>query len=163
MMRGLRACRDGVASLELALVTPVLIMFAVAMADCSVVYHKQLQLSAALQAGAEYAFTLGQSESGTTLTSAVTSFVQTISAVSLSSVTATYNGGLVAADYYCVTGSPPVFSGPFAAGAACTDGSGSTAGRYISITGNFTYTPMFKADDALFPHPISQTVMVRLQ
>ncbi len=162
-MRGLRACRDGVASLEMALVTPVLIMFAVALADCSMVYHKQLQLSSALSAAAEYAFTLGQSESGTTLTSAVSSFLQTISPVSLSSVTVTYNGGLIASDYYCVTGSPPVFSGPFAAGAACTDGSGSTAGRYISITGNFTYTPIFKADSGMFPNPISQTVMVRLQ
>lgn len=155
--------RSGVAAMELGLVAPVLILLLVAMADFSVVFHKEMQLSAALAAGAEYAFTAGQTESGTALTTDVSNFVNTISAVTLSSVSSSYNGGLIAADYYCVKGSPPVYSGPFLSGYPCTDGSGSTAGRYISISGSFTYTPIFKTDSKFLPTTFSQSVLVRLQ
>jgi Flp pilus assembly protein TadG len=153
--------RAGVASVELALLAPVLLLFVTSLTDLSLIFHKQLQLSSALTSGAEYGFTQGQSESGTALTADVINFVQTLSGGTLSSVTATYNNGLVAADYYCVSGSPAVYTGPYAAGAACADGS--TAGKFLSITGTFTYTAMFKADKALFGNSFSQTVVVRLQ
>ena len=153
-------CR-GVASVELALMAPVLLVFVTGITDLSMIFHKQLQLSAALTSGAEYGFTQGQSEHGSALSADVINFVQTLSGNTLSSVTATYNNGLVAADYYCVSGSPAVYSGPYAAGAACADGS--TAGKFLSITGTFTYTAMFKADAAFFANSFSQTVFVRLQ
>jgi Flp pilus assembly protein TadG len=151
----------GVASVELGVAAPVLITLCVGVCDFSLVYHRQLQLSAALGAGAEYAFTQGQKETGTTLTSDVSSFMQAISAVSLSSVNVSYNGGNVAADYYCVSGSPAVYSGPYSNGASCTDGS--TAGQFISITASYTYTPLFSADRAFLPTTFTQSVIVRLQ
>jgi Flp pilus assembly protein TadG len=151
------------ASVELAMVTPVFVLFSAAIADFSLAYHQQLQLASALSAGAEYAFTTGQTQSGAALTSAVTNFVQTVSAVHLSSLTASYNGNLVAADYYCVQGTPAVYSGPYAAGAACTDGSGATAGKYVSIAASFSYTALFSFDQVFFPAPLSQSVIVRLQ
>jgi hypothetical protein len=157
------SCNAGVAALELGLLAPVLIVLLIAMSDFSVVYHKQMQLSAALAAGAEYAFTAGQTETGAALTSDVTNFVNTVSAVTLSSVSASYNGGLIAADYYCVKGSPPAYSGPYVSGYPCADGSGSTAGKYISISGSFTYTAIFHADQHFFPTAFTQTVLVRLQ
>jgi hypothetical protein len=160
---GRGAARAGVAAMELGLVAPVPILLLVAMSDFSMVYHKQLQLSAALAAGAVYAFTAGQTESGTALTGDVTNFVNTVSAVTLSSVSATYNGGLVASGYYCVKGSPPVYSGPYISGFPCLDGSGGTAGKYISISGSFTYTAIFKVDSKFFPSAFTQTVLVRLQ
>lgn len=163
MRRKPRGLRSGVAAMELGLVAPVLILLLVAMSDFSVVYHKEMQLSAALAAGAEYAFTTGQTESGTTLTTDVSNFVNAVSAVTLSSVTSTYNGGLIAADYYCVKGSPAVYSGPYISGYPCTDGSGSTAGRYISISGSFAYTAIFKTDAKFLPTSFSQSVLVRLQ
>jgi len=153
----------GVAALELGLLAPVLILLLVAMSDFSLVYHKQMQLSAALAAGAAYSFTAGQTESGTVLTADVTNFVNTVSAVTLSSVSATYNGGMIAADYYCVKGSPPVYTGPYVSGYPCADGSGSTAGKYISISGSFTYTAIFTVDQRFFPAAFTQTVLVRLQ
>jgi Flp pilus assembly protein TadG len=138
------------ASVELAMVTPVFVLFSAAIADFSLAYHQQLQLASALSAGAEYAFTTGQTQSGAALTSAVTNFVQTVSAVHLSSLTASYNGNLV-------------YSGPYAAGAACTDGSGATAGKYVSIAASFSYTALFSFDQVFFPAPLSQSVIVRLQ
>ncbi len=152
---------SGVASVELGVAAPVLITLCVGVCDFSLVYHRQLQLSAVLGAGAEYAFTQGQSESGTTLTSDVTSFVQAISSISLSSVNASYNGGNAAGNYYCVSGSPAVFSGPYSSGASCTDGS--TAGKFISISASYTYTPLFSADTAFLPTTFTQSVIVRLQ
>jgi Flp pilus assembly protein TadG len=153
--------RAGVASVELALLAPVLLLFVTSLTDLSMIFHKQLQLSSALTSGAEYGFTQGQSESGAALTADVINFVQTLSGGTLSSVTATYNNGLVATDYYCVSGLPAVYTGPYAAGTACADGS--IAGKFLSITGTFTYTAMFKADKAFFGNSFSQTVVVRLQ
>jgi Flp pilus assembly protein TadG len=153
--------RAGVASVELGMVAPTLITLCVAITDFSVVYHKQLQLSSALTAAAEYAFARGQSETGTTLASDVGSFIQAVSAVSLSSVTTNFNGGLVATGYYCVSGSPAIYSGPYTSGAACADGS--TAGQFISISASYSYTPMFAANKAFLPGSYTQSVVVRLQ
>ena len=156
-----KRARAGVASIELALVAPVLLLFFTGITDLSMIFHKQLQLSSALTSGAEYGFTQGQSESGSALTADVIGFIQTLAGNTLSSVTATYNNGLVAADDYCVSGSPAVYTGPYAAGTACADGS--TAGKFLSITGTFTYAAMFNADKAFFANSFSQTVVVRVQ
>jgi Flp pilus assembly protein TadG len=153
--------REGVASVELGLVAPTLITLCVAISDFSIVYHKQLQLSSALTAAAEYAFARGQSETGTALASDVASFTQAISAVSLGSVTANFNGGLAATNYYCVTGSPATYSGPYSSGATCPDGS--TAGQFVSISATYSYTPMFGANKAFLPGTYTQSVIVRLQ
>jgi Flp pilus assembly protein TadG len=153
--------RAAVASLELAMVAPVLLLFFAGIADLSMIFHRQLQLSSVLTAGGEYGFTQGQSESGTTLTTDVINFVQALSGSTLSSVTASYNNGLVAADYYCVSGSPATSPGPYAAGTACADGS--TAGKFLSVTGGFTYKPIFSGDQVFAAKSFSQTVVVRLQ
>jgi Flp pilus assembly protein TadG len=153
--------RRGVASLELGLVAPVLITICIAVTDFSIVYHKELQLSSVLTAGLEYAFNKGQSETGTTLSSDVAGFVQTISGVNLSSVTSSVNGGKIATDYYCLTGYPATYSGPYGSGTLCTDGS--TAGQFISITASFTYTPIFSPDKAFLPGTFTQTTYTRLQ
>jgi Flp pilus assembly protein TadG len=153
----------GAAAVEFALSAPFLIFFFIGTADFAIAYHRAIQLSEALTAGALYGFTQGQTESGSTLTSDVTSFVQSVSAVTLSSVTAAYNGGLAAASCYCVQGAALTFTGPVTCGSTCTDGSGSTAGKYLTITGTFTYTPMFPSDQMFFTSPLTQTVLVRVK
>jgi Flp pilus assembly protein TadG len=153
----------GVAAVEFALLAPFLFALCAGLADFGFAYHYQLQLSSALAAAAQYAFTKGQTESGATLTSDVTGFVNNISPITLTSVTATYNNGLAASSCYCVDGSPPVYTGPLTCGAACTDTSGSTAGKYVSISGSFTYSPIFPLDQAFFGSPFTQTVTARLQ
>jgi Flp pilus assembly protein TadG len=161
-LRG-RSGTAGIAALEFALVLPFLFALFAGIADFSFVYHDELQLTAALAAGAQYAFTQGQTESGSTLTSDVTSFINTVSTIPLSTLSATYNNGLSATSCYCVKGSPAVYTGPLTCGAACTDGSGSTAGRFITITGGFSYTAIFPLDQSFFSNPMSQTVTARVQ
>jgi Flp pilus assembly protein TadG len=153
----------GVAAMEFALLAPFLFALFAGVADFSIAYHYQMQVASALAAGAQYAFSQGQNESGSTLTNDVTSFVNKISPVTLSSVTASYNNGLDASSCYCVSGSPPAYTGPATCGSACSDGSGSTAGKYVSITGSFSYTPLFVLDQAFFSGAFSQTVTARLQ
>ncbi len=163
MLRELQRQRIASAAVEFGALAPMLITFCVGVIDLSFMFQKELQLTSALASGAEYAFTQGQTESGGALTNDVSAFLQAISGVSLASVTVTYNGGLDANAYYCVTGFPAVFSGPYAAGSACSDGSGATAGKFITLQASFAYTPIFKQDKALMPTSYTQSVIVRLQ
>jgi Flp pilus assembly protein TadG len=157
-----RRARSGVAALELALLLPVMIALFVGITDFSFAYHQQMQLAATLGAAAEYAFTQGQNETGDALTSDVTSFVNKISPFALSTVAASYNNGdSSATSCYCQSGSPATYTGPVTCGSACSDGS--TAGKFVALTGSFSYTPIFIADAVFFSAPMAQTVTVRLQ
>ncbi len=152
----------GIAAMEFGLLVPVLVVIFLGIVDFSVAYHDQLQLSSALASAADYAFTQGQTESGATLTTDVTNFVRTVSPIPLSAVSATYNNGGSATSCYCVSGSPSTYT-QTTCGAACTDGSGSTAGKYISISASFSFTPLFPLQTVVFGNSYSQSVTVRLQ
>ena len=151
----------GVAALEFGLLLPVLAVLFVGIVDFSMVYHDELQLASALAAGAQYAFAKGQTESGAALTADVSGFVTGISAIPLVSVGASYNNGGDAGGCYCVTGAQAAYTGPVACGGACADGS--TAGKYVTLSAGFDYTPMFAADQVFFTNPLMQSVTVRLQ
>lgn len=153
--------KSGVAALEFGLLLPVLAVLFVGIVDFSMVYHDELQLASTLAAGAQYAFAKGQTESGTALTTDVSGFVTGMSAIPLVSVGATYNNGGDAGSCYCVGGAPAAYSGPVTCGGACPDGS--TAGKYVTLSAGFDYTPMFAADQVFFSNPMMQSVTVRLQ
>jgi Flp pilus assembly protein TadG len=153
--------RAGVAAVEMALVSPVLIALSAGISDCSLVYHEKLQLSSALSAGAEYAFNKGQSETGTALQNDVTAFINAASPIALSAVSVVYYGGSTTNSYYCVS-TAGIVTGSYTQGQACSDGSGSVAGQYISLTGSFAYAAVFPVDKSFMPTAYSQTVFVRL-
>jgi Flp pilus assembly protein TadG len=161
MLRRLRKSgRSGVAAFELTLLLPVLVAIFLGLADFSLAYHQELQVDATLASAAEFAFTDGQTNTGSTLTSDITNFIGVISPGLTAS--AVYNDNdTTVGDCYCVTGSPPSYTLASSCGAACSDGS--TSGKYVSITVSFTYTPLFAADKLFFSGPISQTVTQRLQ
>jgi Flp pilus assembly protein TadG len=158
-----KSCNAGVAALELALIAPFLLVLLVGIADFSIVYHQDLQLASTLAAGAEYAFNKGQNDTGSTLTSEVTSFMNNVSGVPLSTLSVNYHGGTGTTSCYCVNGATPSYTGPVTCGSVCTDGSGSTAGMFVSITAGFSYTALFTVDQVFFSNPITQTVTVRLK
>jgi Flp pilus assembly protein TadG len=170
-----RRATAGVAALEFALVMPVLVWLFIGVADFSMAYHDELQLSSALSSGAQYAFTTAQTTTQTvsTLTSAVTTFVNDVIALNLknasnTTVSVVFNNNLTAssstlaaAGCYCVSGSPATYT---AATCKSTCADGSTAGTWLSITGTTTYTPLFSADAIFFQaNGLSQTVTVRLE
>lgn len=162
-LQAFRQARRGIAAVEFALLAPVLILLVLGIADLGLLIHERAQLSQVLTAGAQYAFRQGQTESGSTLTADVTSFIGTLSPVTLSSLSATYNGGLESGSCYCVYGSSPVYTGPLTCGATCTDSSGSTAGKFVAITAEISPTPLFSLDAYFMPDTLSATVTVRLQ
>jgi Flp pilus assembly protein TadG len=151
----------GVAAVEFGLILPVFVTLLIGCLDFGLAYLADAQLAAAVSAGAQYAFTQGQTESGSTLTSDVSSFVTAVSQVSLSALTVTNNNGLSATSCYCVTGATPTYTGPVSCGSTCTDGS--TAGKFVAISASFTYTPIFPADKVFFSTAKTQTITVRLQ
>ncbi|MGD0108582.1 MAG: pilus assembly protein TadG-related protein [Rhodopila sp.] len=109
------------------------------------------------------AFTQGQTESGSTLTTDVKTSVNVITPISLTTVTANHSNGLSSRSCYCIDGLPPARSAAMTCGATCTDGSGSTAGKFVSIAGSFTYMALFPGDQVFFSNPYTQTVTVRVQ
>jgi len=145
----------------MAMVAPVLIAICAGVSDCSLVYHDKLALSAALLSAGQYAFNKGQSETGSTLTTDVTNFLNAESSIALSAVSVTYYGGATSTSYYCVS-TAGVFTGGYTQGASCTDGSGSVASQYVTISGSFAYKAVFPTDKSFMPTSFSQTVIVPL-
>ncbi len=163
MSRGFarRSGTAGVATLEFGLMLPAFIELFLGVVDFSNAYHQQLQLSSTLAASAEYAFTQGQTDSGSTLETEVTSFASTVTGVSLTTITASYNNGGSATNCYCVTASPATYT-QATCGSTCSGNNG-TAGKFITITGSITYTALFTPNRVFFGSPMSQSVTVRLQ
>jgi Flp pilus assembly protein TadG len=153
--------RSGTAAIELGIIAPVLVALSAGISDFSLVYHKELQLSSTLSSAGEYAFNKGQSETGSTLTTDVTTFVTTITPTPLSALTITYYGGTTATSYYCVS-TTGALTANYTKGEACTDGSGSVAGQFITISGSFAYSAVFPVDSAWLPKTYTQAVIVRL-
>jgi Flp pilus assembly protein TadG len=153
--------RSGTAAMEMGIVAPLLVALSAAISDFSLVYHKQLQLSSTLASAAEYAMNKGQSETGSTLTTDVTTFVNTITPAALSALQVNYYGGTTATSYYCVS-TTGAFTANYTKGEACTDGSGSVAGQFITISASFAYSAVFPVDKAWLPKTYTQSVIVRL-
>ncbi len=126
-------------------------------------YHKQLQLFSALAAATQFASTQGQTGSGSMLTTAVTSLLNTVSPISLSGVTVNCNNDLRASSCCWISGSTLTLSLATTRGNRCTDGSGSTTGKFVSISGSSSHTAIFSPDHDCFSNPITQTVTARLQ
>lgn len=155
--------RRGVAALEFALVAPFLILALVGIVDLVHLIHDQMALSQILTAGAQYAFRQGQSgtETGTTLDTDVTNFINTTSPVTLASISAVFNGGdNTATNYYCVAGTTPVYT-KSSSGTTCADGS--TAGQFLAISATVTPTAFFSMDAYFIPSVLSSSVTVRLK
>jgi Flp pilus assembly protein TadG len=158
-------CCNGVAALEFAIIAPVLLTICGALADFGLALRDQMQLHQAVSNGAGYAFAAQQSLAslGTVSPSAVSSVVS--ASLTLSNVTVTAS----APGPYCVQtntqSSPPTSS--LTAGSydtACPGGNpgGNPAGTYMTITAQYTFTPMTPAYSQLASTSLSATVIVRL-
>jgi Flp pilus assembly protein TadG len=156
-----RRC-NGVAALEFAMITPVLLFICAGLADFGLALRDQMQLHQAVSNGAGYAFAAQQSllaSLGTVSPATVTSVVSASLTLPNVRVTASTPGP------YCVQtntqSSPPTSS--LTAGSydtACPGGN--PAGTYMTITAQYTYTPMMPAYSQLASRFLSATAIVRL-
>ncbi|HVC62348.1 MAG TPA: TadE family protein [Acetobacteraceae bacterium] len=131
----------GVAAIEFAITLPILLLFLGGVTDFGIVYYRQISLSSAVAAGAEYAMLADQR--GQTLTQA------TMQTVMQNAAAQTLPGGTVTATAtnpavcYCMTGSSP--SSVLTAvtcGSYCA--SGAAAAKYVQLSLAYNY-------DAILP------------
>ncbi len=145
--------RRGVSALEFALTVPVLIALTGFLADVGLLEQTRDSLTAAVNAGAQYA-----ALAGTSVTAAA---IQTAgqAATTLSPVTISVTGPA----YYCTgTGAGgAVTLSTSASGATC--GSGATAGMYVEITANYSYRPLMPVGGLLGNTVLDERAVVRLQ
>ena len=157
---------DGAAALEFAILAPVFAVTLIAIVDFAFAFYSKLQLASAVAAGAQYAYVNGQSLTSSTASAFITN-VQTVvggaSALTISSPTVYYNNvasGANANNCYCISNTGTWTTGT--CGAACSV-NGPTAGKYVSISANYTYTPIFPTDRYISSGTITEAALIRVQ
>jgi Flp pilus assembly pilin Flp len=149
---GLFRDEGGVALVEFALLAPVLALLCVGAIDFGLAFASQLQLAAAVDEGAQYAFLTGPAVQA----SSVQTVVQT--ATPLPGITAAVSYS--ATSCYCPTGTPPALATQ-TCGMACPDGT--MPGKFLSISAQYTYAPIFPSYALIANPTFSETVTVRVQ
>ena len=121
------ACRRGVSSVEFAVAAPLLITILTLLVDFGIGFYQKMEVEDAAQAGAHYALLHGWSS--TSIENAVTN-ATTLSGVSASPAPSQACG--------CPSGSAIT-----AADCTATCASGKSAGTYVTVIAQATYTPLF--------------------
>jgi Flp pilus assembly protein TadG len=138
------ADRGGAASVEFALLLPLLVTLVVGIIDYAQLAYQSMEVAAAAQAGADYALHNGYNASG--IQGAVT-------AATGLTVTATPAPQLATA---CVSG------GAIVATAASTCASGGAPGSYVTVAAQATFTPILAWASFGMPSTLSAQAMVRI-
>jgi Flp pilus assembly protein TadG len=134
----------GAAGVELALMAPTLILFAIGIVDVGALAYQRAELAAAAHAGALYAIHNGGN----------TSNIQA-AAQSATPLTVTATATTV---YYCVSSGALVT----AASASSTCSGGGTAGAFVQVTASATYAPLISWGTLSFPTTLSANALVRV-
>jgi Flp pilus assembly protein TadG len=166
----IRLGRDntGAAALEFAILAPVFAVIMIGIVDFSFAFYSKLQLASAVSTGAQYAYINGQSLTSSTVATFLTNVqnvVKSASALSLPTPTVMYNNSTTNANAnncYCISVSPQTWTAT-TCGNACSGTNSQTAGKFVSITGTYTYTPIFATDQFLKTGAMTESAIVRVQ
>jgi Flp pilus assembly protein TadG len=155
--------RSGLAAVEFALISPVLLLLLGGVIDFGLMMSGRSQLANGIAQGVQYALLKGASVSSAT----ITNIVQAGS--SRSGVRPAVSVNVTGPACYCISGQPAVLSaGPAALSAtyACT-GSCPVAGvvpqAYVVVTASYTYQPLMPFYSQLANATVTETVTVKLQ
>ena len=128
--------RDGVAAIELALVTPFLVVLAMAMVDFGLGLYTKMLVGDAADAGASYAFRNGSAYStGSAATFNAAVATAATSAVTISSLLSKTPLSAVATETFCCAGMTQC-----SATTAPSCGTGYNVGTYVQVTASATYS-----------------------
>jgi Flp pilus assembly protein TadG len=170
---------NGAAALELGVVAPMLMLFATMFLDVNKAYRDQTQITAAVGAGAEFAYVAAQTgtASAATIISEITSEVVATSNALLTAnnVSIYLNGNPVNAStasttltsYWaqrcCLSGSGSTisFSGCSSTPPTCTDAS--NPGLYLTITASASFSPYISVDTQMTGKTLSGSIITRIQ
>jgi Flp pilus assembly protein TadG len=129
-----RRDRRGVAALEFALCSPLLLVMLAGLSDLGLAVRSQMQLASGLANAAGYTYTYYQTN-GTVATSAVlTAIVRDTSQLTGATLTGPTSG------CYCPSGSPVTLGTAVSCSSTCSNGA--AAGTYVTIGASATYTPL---------------------
>jgi Flp pilus assembly protein TadG len=153
---------DGVAALEFALISPAFVLVLAGIVDLGGVVSAKFRLDTAIAAASNYVLVNNSQVSSsqgaalaTNIASIVTTGDTTTTAngtvvvndgptVTVSAGTSTSSGTAASADLcYCPTGSPSSLTWGSAVTCGSTCPSGLLAGKFVLISANYTYLPVF--------------------
>ncbi len=174
--------REGTAALEMALISPMLLLLLTGLVDYSRVYREEMQLSATVSAAVQYTMINASQVNGTngaSLAASLTGIVANGTAVGWASASATVNGGPTSAannsgttaggtaadanNCWCpaVAGSRWTWGAATACGTVCTGGE--LAGKFVTIVGTRTFDAVFSHYGFLSSRVLRQAAIVRVQ
>ena len=180
--RSFAADRHGTAAVEFSLLLPVFCVLLVGVIDFGGVVYTKFRLNAAVSAGANYALVHASnvdSTSGPALATAMANIMglndssasSTATVVVNNGPTATRSGGATTAggtaananQCFCptLTGTTVTWGTAQTCGAACTGGG--TAGKFVSIVAQQTYTPSFSNYHIVQNNTITSRAVVQAQ
>jgi Flp pilus assembly protein TadG len=146
-----RLGRRGAAAVELAVAFPIVLILFGNLVDYGLMLRRHAQLAAGVGNAAGYASEVGAGVALATLQSIATSssWLSGVSAVATPEAC------------HCPSGTPRVLGPVLQCTATCPDGA--IAQRYLTVTGTYTYTPLFPQVIGSAPRVLthSATVMVR--
>jgi Flp pilus assembly protein TadG len=150
MWRRLTRRRTGSAAVEFALVTPLLLVMCGGLADFGIMLGFRHRLASGVAQGAGYAFNTGANVSA----AAVQGVVQATASLPSAAV------GVTGPACYCVSGTPAAL-----AALACTNPcpDGTAPGKYVLISGSYSYRSIMPYFSALTSLTIQQSATVRVQ
>lgn len=154
--------RRGVATVEFAIIAPVLLLLLGGIADFGLLMMGKSQLANGVAQGVQYALLIGPSVSSST----VNTVVQTGAA--RAGLTATVSVQVTGPACYCVSGTPAALdatSTAMSASFTCTNtcANSTTPGAFMIITASYTSASLMPLYSQLANPTISQSVTVRLQ
>jgi len=143
--------RRAAAAVEVAVAFPIVIILFGNLVDYGLMLRRHAQLAAGVGNAAGYASEIGASVPTATLQSITTA----------SSWLAGANAIATAATCHCPSGTPRTLGPALVCTATCPDGA--VAQRYLTVTGSYTYTPLFPQVIGATPRTLTHaaTVMVR--
>lgn len=144
------AFRAGVASVEFALATPLLLLLLAAVADLGFALVDMIQLTEGLSNAARYA----ELEQGAATATTLQAIVRDTARLS----TATAN--VSSASCFCPSGTPATLT---AEDCDTTCDNGAAAGTYQTISANYAYSPLLPGYNLLANSTLSASVTVQLK
>jgi Flp pilus assembly protein TadG len=179
---GLWARREGTAAVELALLSPLLLLLLAGIIDFARAYDQEIELSSAVAAAGQYALINAasiNSSNASSLAATLSGIVANSNGAAWAGATVTVNNGATSAVSNGASSSsgtaananscwcPGGGSGAWTWGAPATCGSacagGTLAGKFVTISGTRAFSPIFAAYDLIGSISLHQSTIVQAQ
>jgi len=181
LLTGKRA-DSGIAAVEFAFIVPVLLVLFAGVIDVTQMLYAYYQLDQAVAAGSQYAVLNAAnvtSTTGASLASSIATVVEDANGtawtddtvvvnngptVTVTNGSATSSGTAANADnYFCLTGTQNNWTWGTAYTTQTNCSGGGTAGKYVTITANYSYVPLVAIYHVFNNSTLSQSSAVRVQ